>query len=367
LKLLKKVLQLVAVVAALAMLLSLLNRLGWPMIANAFSRVGWISAVLLVMFVVAEVVCDALALRIITGPSLRVGFAIALNTASSLMNLILPWESGEVLKVALLRGSVRSSHAVSSTIIWNYIFKVTRPTLSMAAALLAVLLCRTTPIKTLGVVILANLLAFVPYLLLRFAIRFGATEKIVNLMRHLPYLRRSPTHWAEIAKTIDTQVRAFWRERPWAYVQVFALQLLARTTGWLNIYVGCRAVGLPYGIDVAALLYATMNVAEYVIALLPARVGVSEGTAFFVFRYYGLDASMGLVVYTFLRVRNIAVSCLIAPFAFLGRGAGTPVPPAVDAPIVSAVGAPAADSVDGAVDVKAEPPAEPKVGPVLAP
>ena len=33
------------------------------------------------------------------------------------MNLILPWESGEVLKVALLRDSVRSSDAVSSTII----------------------------------------------------------------------------------------------------------------------------------------------------------------------------------------------------------------------------------------------------------
>jgi hypothetical protein len=237
-----------------------------------------------------------------------------------MMNLILPWESGEVLKVALLRDSVRSSHAVSSTIIWNYIFKVTRPALSMAAALVAVLLAHTTARKTLGLVVLANVLAFVPYLLLRFAIRFGATEKVVKLMRHLPYLRRSPEHWAELARTIDTQVRAFWRERPWAYVRVFALQLVARTMGWLNLYVGCRALGLPYGIETAALLYATLNVAEYVIALMPARVGISEGTAFFVFKYFGLNAPMGLVLSTFLRVRNIGLSFLIAPWAFVRRG-----------------------------------------------
>jgi hypothetical protein len=350
LKLLKKALQLLAVGAALAMLLSLLHRIGWATIASAFSRVGWGSAALLVLFGVAEVTCDALALRVIAGRSLRVGNAVALNAASGMMNLVLPWESGEVLKVALLRDSVRSSHAVSSTIIWNYIFKVTRPTLSMAAALVAVLLCRTTPLKTLGIVVLANLLAFVPYLLLRFAIRFGATEKVVKLMRHLPYLRRSPEHWAELARTIDTQVRAFWRERPWAYVQVFVLQLVARTTGWLNIYVGCRALGLPYGIETAALLYATLNVAEYVIALMPARVGISEGTAFFVFRHYGLNAPMGLLLSTFLRVRNIALSFLIAPFAFVGRGRGRgPVEPA------------AAEGPAGTtVELQAEPEAEPE-------
>ena len=350
-KWLKRALQLVAVLAALAMLLSLLRRIGWATIENAFSRFGWGSVALLVLFGIVEVTCDALALRVIAGRSLRVVYAVALNAASGMMNLIAPWESGEVLKVALLRGSVQSSQAVSSTIIWNYIFKVTRPTMSIAAGLVALLLCRLTPMKTIAVVILANFVAYVPYLLLRFAIRYGATEKVVKLMRHLPYLRRSPAHWTELARTIDTQVRAFWHERPWAYAQVFALQLLARMTGWLNIYVGCRALGLDYGIEVAALLYATMNIAEYIIALLPARVGVSESSAFLIFKFYGLDAPMGLVLSTFLRVRNIALSFLIAPYAFFGRGRGTQVEVATPAPVADA---PAVDPVDANIAAPAE-------------
>ena len=103
---------------------------------------------------------------------------------------------------------------------------------------------------------------------------------------------------------------------------MFLLQFGARFTGWLNIYFGCRAVGLPYGFDTATLLYATMNVAEYLIAVLPARVGVAEGTAYFVFRMYGLDASMALVLYSLLRVRNVVFHGVLAPFAFLKR---TPV------------------------------------------
>ena len=60
-----------------------------------------------------------------------------------------------------------------------------------------------------------------------------------------------------------------------------------------------------------------MNVAEYVIAILPARVGVSEGTAFFAFKFLGLDPTLGLILYVVLRVRTVFVNGVLTPFAFL--------------------------------------------------
>ena len=317
----KRILQLVCVTASVATLLWLLARIGWPTISTALSRVGWLSATVLFLLALAEGVFDGIALRVVTGPSLSTWFTIAVNSAGSMLNLILPWESGEILKGGLMRQTLGTSQAVSSTVIWNYVFKISRPAFSLTAALLAVVLCPKTPTATLSLVVVANLLAFSPYLLLRFVIRFGAAEKLVKLARHLPYLRRSPEHWVDLARTIDKQVQAFWRERPWAYVQCFLLQVVARTTGVLNLYVGFWAMGMPYGFAEAVLLHATMNVAEYVISLLPARVGVGESTAFVVFRLYGLDSGMGLVLYTFLRVRNILVHGIITPFAFIGRKA----------------------------------------------
>lgn len=317
----KRILQLACVTASVATLIWLLQRIGWSTIGTALSQVGWLSATVLFLLALAEGVFDGIALRVVTGPSLSTWFTIAVNSAGSLLNLVLPWESGEILKGGLMRQTLGTSEAVSSTVIWNYVFKISRPAFGLAAALLAVVLCPKTPAGTLSLVVAGNVIAFAPYLLLRFVIRFGAAEKLVKLARHLPYVRRSPEHWVDVARTIDRQVLAFWHDRPWAYVQCFLLQVLARSTGVLNLYVGFWAMGMPYGLAEATLLHATMNIAEYIISLLPARVGVGESTAFVVFRLYGFDSGMGLVLYTFLRVRNILVHGFITPFAFIGRKA----------------------------------------------
>jgi hypothetical protein len=323
----KKALQLICVFAALGALCWLLSRIGWQTISVAVGQIGWLIGSVLFLLALAENVLDGLALRVIMGPSLKVTRALTVNAAGSMLNLLLPWESGEVLKGTLLKGPFGTPRSVSSTIIWNYIFKISRPALSLLTALLAALLCHQVSGKILALVVLANVLAFAPYFVLRFIIRFGAAERLMRLMRKLPYLRRSPGHWVDIARNIDGEVRGFWRQRPLAYIQVFVLQFLARTTGWLNIFLGFRAVGVPMSVADATLMYATMNVAEYLIAILPARVGVSEGTAFFVCKLYGFNAPIGLVVYAFLRMRNIIVYGLLTPFAFLGQtGKGKPEP-----------------------------------------
>lgn len=67
----------------------------------------------------------------------------------------------------------------------------------------------------------------------------------------------------------------------------------------------------------ASLIYATINVADYVIAVLPARLGVSEGTSFLVFEFLGLDPSIGVIMYVILRLQTITANGLLSPTAFL--------------------------------------------------
>jgi len=129
-----------------------------------------------------------------------------------------------------------------------------------------------------------------------------------------------------VARQIDREVKLFWHERPAAYLKVFFLQMVARTTGWVSYAVALRALGAHYSFGQVALAYATLNVAEFVIALLPARVGVSEGSSFFLFQFLGLDPCWGHHA-VILRVRTIVANGVITPFAFLhGKPAG-PVQP----------------------------------------
>jgi hypothetical protein len=313
----KKAIQLVSVSLAIVALLWLLNRIGWTTIAQAVSRVGWQGAAVLCLLTFAESILDGAALRAILGRKLRLAFAVVVNAAGSTLNLILPWESGEVLKTGLLGGSQGAQEAISGTILWNYIFKISRPALSALTAVLAWALCRDLNNFTIVVVLLANLLAFLPYFLLRLLIRYGAAEGLFKLLRMIPGIRRHPAHWVDLARNIDREVQQFWRLRRGAYLRVFMLQVVARSTGWIGIYAGFRFLGMPYGFAQATLVYATMNVAEYVIAILPARVGVSEGTAFFAFKFLGLDPSLGVILYVVLRVRTVFANGVLTPLAFL--------------------------------------------------
>jgi hypothetical protein len=312
-----RVIQLASVATAICVLLWLLNRIGWGTIATAVKSVGWAGALLLGAIAVSESVLDGAALWTIVGGNLRLGFAVVVNCAGSVLNLVLPWESGEVLKGGLLRNYFGTQAAVSGTVIWNYIFKISRPFISGLAALTAWWLCRTVPSRTMTMILVANLFAFAPYLVLRLAIRYGAAKGFLKILRLIPGLRRHPDHWITMAHAIDDQIRQFWRDRPLDYLKVFLMQCLARTTGWMSIYTAFRLVGLPYTFAQATLIYATMNVAEYVIAIFPARVGVSEGTAYFAFQFLGLDPKMGVIVYVILRLRTVAANGILAPLAFL--------------------------------------------------
>ena len=133
----KTLIQLVCVTGSLAGLAWLLGRIGWVTVGSALQRVGWPALAMLMLLGWIETVTDGAALWVVMGQRLRLGFAVTVNAAGSMLNLILPWESGEVLKGTLLHGQFGTQPAVSGTIIWNYVFKISRPTLSMAAALCA--------------------------------------------------------------------------------------------------------------------------------------------------------------------------------------------------------------------------------------
>ena len=313
----KTLIQLVCVTGSLAGLAWLLGRIGWITVGSALQRVGWPALAMLMLLGWIETVTDGAALWVVMGQRLRLGFAVTVNAAGSMLNLILPWESGEVLKGTLLHGQFGTQPAVSGTIIWNYVFKISRPTLSMAAALCACALCHETDGFHLGVILAANALAFVPYLGLRLLVRYGAAAGFLRILAVVPVLRRHPGHWVEVARQIDREVRLFWRERPVAYLKVFFLQIVARTTGWASYAVALRALGAHYSFGQVALAYATLNVAEYVVAVLPARVGVSEGSSFFLFKFLGLDPVLGVIMTVILRVRTIAANGVITPLAFL--------------------------------------------------
>ncbi len=95
-----RLLQLVFFLAALLVLFWLLNKTGWSNIGHALMRVGPSGALILVALGFSETILDTLAAAIAIRQR-RWGQVLVVNNAGALLNQILPFDLGEVVKGAL--------------------------------------------------------------------------------------------------------------------------------------------------------------------------------------------------------------------------------------------------------------------------
>jgi hypothetical protein len=312
--------QLVLFLAALATLFWLLNKVGWSSIGQAVVQVGVSGALLLWAVGTAETIFDSLALALAIGQR-RWNRVFFINNAGALLNGLLPFDLGELVKGGLIHRTFPSGSTIAGTIVWNYVFKISRPTVALTSALIGFFGVPYIDVRIRLLIIAGALVSFVPYLVLRLILRQGLAAPIVRLLRVVRIVRRDPDRIIAQALVIDTIVAGFWDRRRRAFLSALVLQTCGRICSWLGVLATLRLIGMPIGNAECALLYAALNTAEVLITLIPARLGVSEGAAFGIFKLLGMPANTGVVMYVIFRLRWLATTGVMAPFAFL------PAPP----------------------------------------
>jgi Lysylphosphatidylglycerol synthase TM region len=320
--------QLLLFLAALVALLWLLNKIGWSNIGQALLRVGLGGALMLAALGLSETILDSAAMAVAIGHP-RAVHVLFINSLGAVLNQILPFELGEVAKAGFIHRMFPGEATIAGSIVWNYVFKISRPIVTMLAALIGFIWATQVGAKVRYLIVAGALLSFVPYVVLRLVLRQGAAVLIVRLMRFVRILRRDPERILAAAVTIDITVKEFWQQRPGAFLTTLLFQTGARLVSWSGLFVTLQLIGQPISFTMCALLYAAMNTAELIITIIPARLGVAEGAAFGIFKLIGLPSATGVIMYVILRLKSLAMNGALAPFAFLPtKPRGTDGPPA---------------------------------------
>lgn len=300
---------------ALGLLWYLINRAGWDKVSAAIATLGVGGAVVVVFVGFLESLLDAVALERALCGLLSLTRVLCANCTGSIINTFVPWDAGEVAKGAIMGQQAPTTSTITAVVIWNYAFKLTRPIISLAAAIIGALFWKAAPDAIIGVVLAANVLAFAPYIVLRLVFRAGPAKLLVRAVSVIPIVRRRSSSLIAGAQAVDASVASFASTHRAEYVAVIASQLAARFVSFWALYITARLVGYDYGVAQMALVYAGLNVADYVIAALPTRVGVSEGAAFAIFQLYGMQPAAGLIIYLILRFKMLVSNGLPAAFA----------------------------------------------------
>jgi hypothetical protein len=326
----RAVLRVVLPIVGLTILYLLLDHVGWSQIGKAFRQIGWPLGLVLIGLTMAEVILDSDALRRAMMNRIPLGWTLISNSAGALVNLAVPFEAGEVVKGAMLRRRSTDSSVLSGLVVWNYVWRLSKPVLASTCFALSLLVGNQFPSHARWVVLGGVCFAYMPYVVLRILIRLRPAERGARLLTRLPILKKSAPRWTAAAATLDKDVHQFYDAHRGTYVEIFLLQFAARFTSFAAVWVLVHPLGLPTNLGAVLLLYAAMAASDYVVMLVPARIGVSEGATYFLFHILGLDPAMGLIVGVAMRLRSILGQ---APFALAAYwvthkpGHGGPPPP----------------------------------------
>ena len=319
---LRAVLRIALPLVGLGILYLLLDHVGWAQIGTAFRKIGLPIGLGLVALSMAELSLDSNAMRRAMMNNVSLGWTIISNASGALVNMTIPFEAGEVVKGAMLRRRSTDSRVLSGLVVWNYIFRLSKPVLVTVCFITAVALGTQFSARARWIVLGGVCFAYFPYTALRILIRLRPAERGARLLTKLPGLRKSAPRWIGAAATLDTQVHRFYDSHPGIYAEIFFLQVAARCCNVVALWVISHPLGLPTNISSVLFLYAAMAASDYVVLLVPARIGVSEGATFFLFQLLGLDPALGLIIGVASRLRAITG---LAPFALAAyRGDARP-------------------------------------------
>jgi hypothetical protein len=312
--------------AGLGVIALLVQRAGWRDVGQSFERLGLPALIGLVLLGLSEALLDGEALRHAMLGRLRLGPVLSINSLGAIVNLIIPFEAGEVAKAAMLRQHSTDSRVLSGLVVWNYVWKVSKPVLTLLAFGVALMVGHAFP-ERLSLPLAGGVaFAFVPYLTLRTLIRLRPAERGMRLLARLPVIKARAAKWVEGAARLDTEVRHFWQTHPRAYLAVFGLQFLARFTNLITLALFAQRLHLPFGVGNVAYLFAAFSASDYITMLVPRTFGVAEGAGFLLFRLLGLDPAAGLVIAVTMRLRAITVQAPFALAAWLQRPKTPPAP-----------------------------------------
>jgi hypothetical protein len=312
---LRNLLRIVLFILSLAILFFLLKSIGFDKLADAFVKVGWSGAVILICCGFLENGSDALGLYYALPQRKNFLRVFSSNCLGALTNYIIPWEVGELVKIGMIKEVAGSANSIKGVILWNYIYKLSKGCSIFALVVLSLIVWFIMPDETyqldkFWLVLLCSFLGFLPYFGMMILIKSNISVKVVKLLKYLG--KKNTDELIKKAEQMDKDLKLFKKERPLDYKRTFWLQYFARHVSLLTFLLCTYFAGFDYSLSTLILIHCSINLGNYISAVIPMKFGVGEGIGFLMFTFMGLPGEAGGLVTFILRIKAIIAMSLVS-------------------------------------------------------
>ena len=318
----RKILRIVMFIASWVMLFFLLRYIGFDKVKETFLSVGWKGALVLLLIGFVEHASDSLAVCFALPQRKNFINVISSNCFGSLVNDLVPWEVGELVKIGLLNNVAGYENSIKGVVLWNYVFKIAKSTALFSMVLISLVLYLIIPdeyyqLNKFWLILGCSVLGFLPYFGMMILLKLNVFEKLAKILKY--FGKKNADEILKKAEQMDKDLNQFKKERPRDYHTVFGIQFFARYVSLATFLLCNYFVGDNYAIPVLTLTYCAINLGNYITAFIPMKVGVIEGTNYIIFALMGLSGDIGALTNIILRIKALVVKSVIAALSIINK------------------------------------------------
>lgn len=292
---------------ALAGLFWLLSRIGWDEVGLRLSQVGVAGFGLLCLTGLIEAALDGAALHRAASGRLSFLAALWINQEGAAVNILVPGEAGEVFKASLLARHLPSREATSAVVVWNMAFRLSKSLVILGAACMAFAFFpaeRDAATWALGLAAFNLSLYFALNAVLK---RRWIGRALSALNRPSQSTQSRMMRFVGHIRDAEEKAATFSGRRPGDYAAIAAFQAGARVAGFTTLWLALRLLEYGYAFPLCLLIYALTELATYAVALLPTKIGTTEGSTYLIFEFLRLQGPLGAILQVVLRIKQLAL------------------------------------------------------------
>ena len=318
----KKIIRIVMFLASWTMLFFLLKYIGFDKVKETFLSVGWKGALILLCIGFVEHGADSLAVFFALPQRKNFVSVVSSNCFGSLVNDLIPWEVGELVKIGLLNNVAGYENSIKGVVLWNYVFKIAKSTALFSMVLISLLFYFIIPdnfyqMNKFWLILGCSVLGFLPYFGMMILLKLNMFAKIAGILKY--FGKKNADEIMKKAEQMDKDLNQFKKERPKDYRTVFGIQFFARYVSLATFILCNHLVGSNYAVPILVLTYCAINLGNYITAFIPMKVGVIEGTNYLIFALMGLSGDIGALTNVILRIKALVVKSVISALSIVNK------------------------------------------------
>jgi uncharacterized membrane protein YbhN (UPF0104 family) len=291
----------------------MMQRLGWQGFINSIEGIGWWFAVVLVLDA-GSTLCDAAALNTFMRPEARmVSYwrVLAAQLSGRAINLLTPGGTlGEATKLTLLVSRAPRSRVLSSIVLLN----LANVYISVAAMVigtpLTFLLLDIPPSAKVPIMIGLGIVS-AGVIAIGVLIHRGAVGTLVILLRRMHVIDgERAKNWLDRLVEVDRHIRELHQNRSVGTWKGILWVGASKVLTWAATIVLLAAVGTRLDVSIVVGVLSVGQLINWVSAIVPMGVGISEGGNYALFDLLGASGEHGMILALVTRARSLIFAVL---------------------------------------------------------